>query len=961
MAEYQRLPNRFICSGLTLNAPRDLDKPGGFPILTNMRSYEEGAICVRPGTNLLATLPGPVHSLARLNDPTPFNPGTPYVGMAGVGTDLYFAPAGLPPVLIDTGYSGFPLTAVAVSPVDSNRPFLYVVDSARMRKYLVDGTGYEIGIAAPTFEPTAFLQPLGINIIEEFSPPFIPWVVVGTGASGVAFVTRVSTTISAIIYDQGVSGYASVVPTVYAGIGNGMLIRFNGAESAPVTSATIPIAATTIASIVYDNRTGPGLCTIQPAGSLGVGQINQPVGLFQANGSPVASNVASGYRVAIPRGANPATYIVPGTVTAPTAPINQVDFPVNCIINLGNTELARIISVQEGRDGVQSFRCLTTSVHGINESLSGAAAFRVSLSGTYEIGQSLTDSGLSFLVSPTAPDPPLDPQPPATATAGLRGYFGGTNKNLALINGRATLPDDDLHLSIRATFAVELDTVRVYLSVESNIGATPQPTDFTEDYYFFEWRQNDISDAIQASNATPTATIQDVRATVAANVQLNPPNLRRRQAAPESAVSQQLALGNDQWIELHCKIKDLVRIGTDPSKSLANVRAAEVIVSVIGPSPITVSIDALWISGGYPPDVVAGPSYTWAYRYRSSSTGIKSNPSPTLRAGLRPQRQSNLVVGVQSPDPQVDLVDWFRFGGAIPGSAPMYAGTTLNSETPPHFLDVYSDAEVSGSGELLDFDRIQPWPTVGPDTNSTVNVAGTAVQWIAGDLFDPRWIPGTQIFLNGQPYTLYAQPPSTDFLEIVESAGALLTTPMKVGAPTILGAKQRTFWGPFQGFYFSIDPVTGALTWTNGNDPDSTSQANNLYITNASEPLINGFIWDGLPYVWSSQNLYRIEAAGGASAFIAFLTPCGRGLWGTWAFCVTPEGVVFLAEDGLRITAAGSPSVSISDADLYALFPHDGIPGIESHGYLPPDMTQAHRMRLCYVDGYVYFDYATAA
>ncbi len=387
----------------------------------------------------------------------------------------------------------------------------------------------------------------------------------------------------------------------------------------------------------------------------------------------------------------------------------------------------------------------------------------------------------------------------------MRGYYGGVEKNLAQINGRATLPDDDVNLAIRMSNAPNVETVRLYLSLETSLGAAPAPSDFTQDYFFYEWRKNDIATAIQGTNTDPVASLQAANARLLEIAQINAyfnptgnaPNPTRINVpiGPGSA-SSPLAIGNNQWITLRCKIRDLIRIGTDPSKTLANVLGAEVLVNVLN-APVTVSVDTLWISGGYQPNADRATSpYTWAYRYRSSITGAKSNPSPTLRALIRPQRQPVQITGVQSPDPQTDLVDWFRFGGSIAGSLPMYAGTTRNVN-PPVFTDVYSDAEITAGGELLDYDRYQPWLTIGDDAEGTVNISGTAVSWVSGDLFNVKWIPGTIIFLNGQPYTLYAQPRSTTFLEVVENVGALFATSFKLQSPRILGANQPTWWGQY--------------------------------------------------------------------------------------------------------------------------------------------------------------------
>ncbi len=982
--EFQRIPNRFVTTGLSLNAPKDITKQGGFPKLTNMRSYEEGTLNVRPGTAVVTTLDGPVHSLFRLNDPTPFNGGRPAIRVFGSGGNLYACPVTgpYPPALHETGFSGNPLTGVPITPEGSAQPYLYIVDSAKMGKMRVQGDFFEIGITAPLNAPTSVLQPLGLNIIEQFTPPGIGWSLVGGSQVGdLAFIYRVNAHILEILYDDGAPGNASIVPNRMDDITAGTLLNVNSVENVAVTQTTIAVANTTIAAILYDSGS-TGLCTIQPAASLGTGQVTAPSinDVRQRYGLPYA----------VPRGTQAAPVGGPATPgVASNLTISQVDFPVNSLVRLGGTELVRIISVAIGQDGVQSFRCRTTSTHVVNEAIQGVASFRAWLNGTYVPAQTLIDWGLSISVFPLAPNPPVENAIPQ-ATAGVRsgGLWGP--RNLALINGRATLPGDDIHLSIRATNFVALQTVRLYFSMEESALSAPSSADFTENYYFFEWRQSDIAAAIQATNAQTVDTIMAARQTVLENQQLSQqygesgfwptvvkitgPSvnsrggrittgeawdiLKRGNKPPaDDALSQALALGNNQWIELTCKVGDLIRIGTDSAASLARITAAEILVNVTNDND-QIFFDALWLSGGYEPSLTTGDPYVWSYRYRSTITGARSNPSPNIRGGVIPHRQAVRVAAVSSPDPQVDTIDWFRLGGALPTWT--YDGSTRNDN--PSFLATYSDEAILG-GESLDFDLIQPWPSTGPDVEGTVNVAGTAVRRVTGDAFNPFWVPGTQILIAGQPYTIYAQPADGNFLELVENAGAQFNVPYTIGSPTILGSKQATLSDDFMGFHFSVgDPANpGRLRWTRGNEPDATTLAGYLDITSSAEPLMNVFLWDGVPFVWSSDNLWRIEPEfNKPNMFRAYVTPCGRGLWSTWAFCQTPQGVVFLAKDGLYITNGGSPGISISNEDLYRLFPHDGVDGSEINGYKPPDMSQFAGLRLSYIDGYVYFDYAVA-
>jgi hypothetical protein len=949
MAAFQRSEQRFLCNGVCVNAPLDKTPPGKYPILQNVRSYVAGTIQARLGITAIANgvlAAGTIHSIGRLNDPTGFATA-PFFRFFGAGVAVRAGQAAYPQ--IDTGYSGNPLTFTVAAPVQSPQPWMYVTDTSRMRKINTSGTIYPIGVAAPVNPPSLALDPLYRAIISTFTGT--PWVAAGTAASAPVAVSRVNTTISAIFYDSGATGNCSVVPVSMDGIDTGTLISFNAGETEPVEFVTIAIADTTIAQIIYDVG-ATGLCTIQPTASLGTGQLEAPT---------VADYAARAGGYATPRTAGPASADIS---RLGIGRIRQIDFPVNCLVRIAAAETVRILSVAIGPDGIQSFRCSTTGTRAAGDALSGIAAFRCSTTGTFAAANTLTAAALQNTITPSGA--------PSAANAGIKTGVGWVfTENPAFINVTATQPDDDVHLAIRISDCTVVNTVRVYFDVDRTTN------DFTQNTFFFEWRANDIIAAIQAANVAPVASLQSTRSTTIANEALNQggSHVRNREgdfgsATPWTgpnttgtplaidAVTSALAIGNNQWIELHCKVRDLVRVGTDPSRTLGNIAAAEVLVNMTGASPITVSYHSVWISGGRGPDVgVSGPPYVTCYRYRSSVTGAISNPSPATRGGVVCRRQGMTSTGALSADTQVDLVDWFRFGGAL--TEWTYAGTTPNTGT-PSFDDTFSDSNIVG-GPKLEYTRAQPFSVPDLPRVGTCKVAGNAVQRLSGANFNVNWAPGTPIVINGRVYSLYAQPTSTTLLFLNENAGAQASTAFTVTEPTLVSQNLPAFWGDVGGLYFACgDPNNpGALYWTYPYDPDRHADTNINFITSGAEVLQHGFVYDGVPFVFSTEQLYTIQVdvtAGIAQAVRAYVTPCGKGLWTRWAWCWTPYGIVFLAKDGIYLTTGG-PAESLTDADLYPLFPHDGVSAVTVNGYNPPDMTSTTNLRLSYVNGWVYFDY----
>lgn len=979
MPAFQREQTRFTCKGVKLTSAADNCPPGKFPLLFNVRSTVDGVIQSRPGFELIAGAASgfPIHSLARFDDPTSF---ATYPQLYAVGADQYLRvwerlPSGAASTLVinDSGYSGDPLAMVAVNPPNSPQPWLYIGDSAKMRRYR-SATGaaatQQIGIAAPTTAPGVALDRLGLNLIEGFGGFFIPWTTINAQIAVVGGVTRVNTPIASVIYDSGNTGYASIVPTAMTGISEGMVLTIAGVDNVVVTKLTIAVVATTIAAIIYDAG-NTGMCTIQPAASLGVGQLDSPTvadyerrWLLQ---NPAAANVL-GERIA--RGPLAGTMPTPTGADPSLSRIRQVDFPVDCVINLPG-EQVRVQSIALGPDGVQSFRCSTTLTQVVGNAITGSAGFRAYLPTNRVAGDTLVDNAFSYLITPVSAGVGL----PYEATTGIR--TGGGGYNLSTINGRATLDQDDIRLSIRFSDCTNVQTVRVYFDVD------PTTNDFTRNYFFHEWRSNDILAAIQATNGAPVDTLQDVRGTTIARGTLNAPPLPlfvqqrlgrfdARSVGPvtsTTALSAQLALGNNQWIDLHCKVKDLVHIGTDTSRTLANVAAAEIVVNIYNATlagPVTTTFDGLSITGGYGPDTGSlGNPYVYRYRYRNTETGAHSGWSPPTRGSVAPQRQRVILTGAVPPDSQTNVIDWARFGGGLAdwtvvGTQPYSAGT-------PTFNDDYADNDIDGS-ERINLLEMQPWPTQDLPRTGTCNIAGNAISRVSGDTFNTSWAPGSVIILNGQAYTLYAQPSSASLLFINENAGIGTGVAFRLPGPTILSQPARTLWGgtiQSQTFLFTIDPIDpGRLRWTQPNNPEASTEANNLEVTSAAEPLQNGFIWDGYPFVASSDQLYAIDPTYGdaISSFRSHVTPCDKGFWTPWAFAPAPEGVYFLAKDGIYLTVGGSAAQSITDADLYPLFPHEGVNGIVSGGtgfvnYASVDMTQTNRLRLSYCDGWLYFDY----
>jgi hypothetical protein len=125
---------------------------------------------------------------------------------------------------------------------------------------------------------------------------------------------------------------------------------------------------------------------------------------------------------------------------------------------------------------------------------------------------------------------------------------------------------------------------------------------------------------------------------------------------------------------------------------------------------------------------------------------------------------------------------------------------------------------------------------------------------------------------------------------------------------------------------------------------------------------MNGVIYNGRCYVWSSERFFQIIPEGDGWTYVEI--PNGKGLFGRWSFTgfQSPPGYIlyWLGREGVYATDGSSPK-SITDEDLRPIFPSEGNLGEEVNGVGPPNIVSgaAAQHRLAYIDDYLYYDYAT--
>lgn len=944
--KYSRDPSRFDFTGLDLNRPLDSVKAGKLPYAKNIRSFQAGRIEPRDGLTLIGEVvpvQSPVHSCRRLNDPA----NATYTRVLGTGTHVAYGQAAFTD--LDSGYSGDPLALVPWRPSASPTTFMYIGDRSRMRKVGVTGALHTIGLAAPAVAPDVALTAVPkYSVIDAFDAT-APWVAAGTaGAAGLLSRTPggasgSTTTIAQILYDSGTTGWACVQLTSMVGVGRGEILNF-ATNPEPAPGAVVQDVfsgkagtTTTILSVIYDSGVA-GPCSI--------------------------------------------------ALMAPVDPIDVDGLIRNSTLN----ENIRVRSVLASPDGNFSIRASTVGTFAATNTMQVLPSLRIYLVNTHAAAENVSNDAVTTAV-----------------TVGT-GTLTKTGLTLDLSTLSTTVPtqrDDYMAIGLRVDHPELLTEIKVQLDVDATVASQ----DFAHNYYTHSIRPSDLTNAIMnlqpTINVVPTIIQRNILdagtsggASVAgAEAAAGVPNQPGFFAAPnpglgvpldtsrtggghllvddlttpsdsENVSSQQLESGVSQWVDVRFRIADLIRVGTDDTRTLQNVVAIQILVIATG--TVNVAMDSWWIGGGYGPDTLdtTATSYYYRHRARVLSTNVASNWSPGTRSSINAYRQSVTIQPAQYAVPAgtshvlTDFVlDIERFGGQLADWH--YLGTTANVAS-PSFADIYGD-DIVGGQPIIPMNDYQPWPVIGlPVSGVTGSVAGTTVN-DAATSFNLAWAPGTKIIINNQPYILY-RVISTSRLELVGSAGSQSAVAWQINEPTTLAQPLPCLWEWDGNFFACGDLVNpGRLYYSNAKS-ETTNPNNYLDMTSPSEPLMNGLEYNTRSYVFSSENFIQILKTGNVQfnipenpgiPFRHENIPSGKGMFSRWGMTRESGPVIcFLARDGVNLTTGGPP-IALTDADLYNLFPNEGNPGVSVNGVLAPDISNAvaAHLRLAYYDEYLYFDY----
>lgn len=383
-------------------------------------------------------------------------------------------------------------------------------------------------------------------------------------------------------------------------------------------------------------------------------------------------------------------------------------------------------------------------------------------------------------------------------------------------------------------------------------------------------------------------------------------------------------------------------------------------------------------------------SLTGEYYYRATFKGsVNGNRSiATLSSTVITCTASGVQVEVMQPlDPQADLLEVWRLGGTV-GSAwrKVYSAaavTTATTHLPLMFVDTLADTAVV-LNEALDVSLVKPFPATDIkgasysllDPSPIVSNAelvqvtnGSTVVSVAGTSGDVE--NGTDFWEGMEGYYFHAWEDSQPYLVISVTQGTTASAACLVLNTTYSGASASgTYYmvsrdwvlpkafGPFQGQYvfWLGDPVKKTAFYWNKVGKVDLSLADGGYntVTDPSEELVNGFIYGGLPYVFSKKRLYALDFLGSdiTPSFSAREIQMSTGLAGTWAFQATRLGLVYLSWDGIYVTdCGGGPATKLSE-NLNPIFRGESVADIQA-----VDWDHVDEARICVTSRDIHFFY----
>ena len=988
---------RFKFQGLKTNCAPDAVPEGKYCLVQNGRATNDDEIRCRPGMNLLfnTTSGVPISNISS------YSQGTGTVRYLAASNGNIYKDDSVSPVA--TGFNAASIQSmIPYRPNQSPATWVYVEDTSNYRKIsFPNGSdavlNYKVGIAEPQTPVDAGIN--GLLLTPVINPAATGYSFVGGNAGTAGTVSaggRVNDTVGAIFYDTvnpslqtlylgslapangGVTGAfinsggvflasAALTPVLSGGGGAGASVAL-GFSLYGLSPTRITLTSVAISDPGSGYTSAPSLViNCSPGGS----QISPASVTVSIGGTPTTDLSAYSRFMCVTSTSNPAPMMVQDVFPPIPGPIaiqsiyyysgatgRCVIVPANTGIEVGadsiyteillnslrrgalvqiGSEMCMVLSVTEGPQGNVCFEVSTSSAHTTADSITGVPAIQVA--GICQVGDTITGQAFSSSVA-----------------TGIGTISASLPVSPFVSNNQSFQSDDYVHVSVSCDHLANLNEAKILFDCGDG--------SFAENFYYYSIRPSDIEAGVQntltqlgVAQLVAQRAVIDEEQTSSTTTAGKIGEANNQGSTTSSAVT---VPGDLQWSEIVFPVSALTRVGGDQTKNLQTVVKVQMLVNAN--ATVTFVWGAISIFGGYQVDVGStGAPISYRIRPRSSITGAKGNPSPAMRYAATARRESILVPLPAAYDAQFDLWDVFRLGGVL--TAWTLAGTATAASG--QFVDIYDDTTIQNA-EQLDFDNLEPWPSIDVPFQATASVVGTTavVTPAAGSSsLIANYLPGNEVQIGQQAYTLWTRPVSLGsgiwLFQFQENAGTWPAgTALTIYEPAVANQRSRMTWGPTDdgGVVFGLDALRpGTVVFTKNFNPDSAPNGYNLELCPPSEPLMGGCMSGGLVAVGSSKRKWVLRPSfGEANQWTPQLLP-GGGL--AAPFGMASDGVNVFAVEPDGITMNGR---NITTEDLSNLFPIDGVvpAKVQYRGvFYPPDFTKANTFRLSCQGGYLYFNY----
>ena len=1021
--------------GIDLVRPVNRILSGFCSVAVNLRSYFLGGVTFRNLlTDAIYTLGAAVHTIRRLTDLTPNAPASGFSIINGASTVLSAWNSTIGVKNVATGLSGNPESMVPFRPNASVQPWMYVSDSAAQGAVTLHTQYLGLNSFGPSGTPINFVSNgmMKVSCNDGYTgtptPTAVCWKM-GIAEPQLAPVVSTSNSSVPIGGAGGVNLLATAIPWTNNPIGTNSDFDYGETEGYPHTDPTTPIDGTIWVSInvlnaSYVTITGLTPNTVVPLVINGTTITTQAELEAATSGrvGPGAPGYSGQFIQTITTGAHPSTasYVV-GAFTDGSGnviPAGVVPLYIPNIVDVG-------VSLATSTQIVVPF---------------GAVTFQI---GVNSVGNTYSSNSGSITLTGTVTTNAL---PTVTSTLGtLTAYYWGDSPHSGPVASYIWKNPDDPSGSgpTRSTSdAVGSTTGNSFIFDATFASGIPGLPGIGIPTVPMEWTTLTPESAVSGSNAVFAAPI-----TVPAPLNTNNTQFENFNFCligsiyfPSGGNYTFVLTSHDDciWgIGGGVKLVSAIESGSGEGSG-TSISGSGQTITVVGGYPllprenythgdggdyakttVVVNVPAAGIypieldydywyhsgrillleasatSGGSAtiiPPLEAGVKQEVQYRYvyRSSATGAQSNPSPESTAETIPVT-ANTITSIWSPDPQVDVVDYYRIDSVT--SSFTYVNTGPNDNlggggTNTPVTDSLLDTELGD--KLLEYDNYEPFPSIDLPQKGVCNVSGGAITWVSGGAiggsatgFNIRWLAGTIILIGSPtslPYTFISRPISTSEVDIpgVPDGSNLA---YEIPEPILAAQPLPYMWGPTDNINFAYavgDPLRpGTLYWCKGSNLDSAPDTNSQEICSPAEPLINGAIAGGLGVLFSIKRAWLIVPSSGSAVATATGTvgsiwnlqesSITRGLYIPRCVCVSGGGLIFFrVQDGIHVSSYGSASQSVSDDSLYPIFAHESsdsgtsVPqSITRNGVTiyPPDDSQPSKQKFSTQGQLMYYDY----